>query len=213
MAETREKAPSESDPEMDFSGLNEILEAEDEAPANVRDGASRKTLRPWPAQRGVQSARWPRSVRTPGATTTTTLSATRDRWLCESESSLDSDPLNSDDGLFHPKPTPALGTRADVRGMPPRVPTSKGMPAANAPTMGPEPEFLFTLEGTPAAGMPQVKPPPPLPRSSGDAGDAYSLVESAGRPRLAAVLRDPLGEMNNRFALGDYSGALVLAET
>lgn len=103
--------------------------------------------------------------------------------------------------------------------------------------MGPEPEISFD----PLASIPRALPITPMPGASTtrevglewadldidslptpaplvletpshEEGDALSLVEKASvRPPLLAP-PDPRQELRDRFALGDYSGALIVAE-
>ena len=60
-------------------------------------------------------------------------------------------------------------------------------------------------------------PVPPSTHGSGDSsfatGDASSEGAASGSEPAAAPADDPVAEMRDRFSLGDYSGALVIAES
>jgi hypothetical protein len=109
------------------------------------------------------------------------------------------------------------------------------------PTLGPEPEFSFGIEDPPMAKrsepprkakvsqndlswdlQPSQRPgadgesdarPTPVPLAlEPQRGDAHSLVERASVPPVLSPT-DPSRELDERFALGDFSGALVIAES
>jgi hypothetical protein len=127
-----------------------------------------------------------------------------------------------------PLALPITSSRAPVPPLPEDThSTELALPGESAPTRSPSsPGFLFSEDPeaidawsrtreVPASVTPRMRTetPPPFPpaeRRTED-NDAIALVSQRSRPPGSSAL-DPSGEMLDRFALGDFSGALLAAE-
>lgn len=127
-------------------------------------------------------------------------------------------PLTSSRQALPPLPDDTASQELALPGREPplRAPTSPGMLAADVAHA--DDAWSRTRE-TPAsvAGRPRTETPPPFANgadaaaAAAEANDAIALVSRRSRPPRSNEL-DLAGEMLDRFALGDFSGALLAAE-